>query len=143
MQIAEIKQECEFVEYGNVCDSQGLYEKALDAYDRALRIFPDDADALFDKGETLVKMGRPQEATTTSRRRCRLTSARRIGMWRMARERAVSPLSSIWRCRPPAAAGTVAVPMISSRSGCADMAGLPMLRGIGNRALPPPDKFFS
>ena len=63
MQIAEMKQECEFVEYGNVCDSQGLYEAALDAYDRALKIFPEDADALFDKGETLVKIGRPQEAT--------------------------------------------------------------------------------
>jgi tetratricopeptide (TPR) repeat protein len=63
MQLAEVKQACEYVEYGNICDSQGLYEKALDAYDRALRIIPDDADALFDKGETLVKIGRPQEAT--------------------------------------------------------------------------------
>ncbi len=63
MQIAELKQECKYVEYGNVCDSKGLYEEALDAYDRALRIFPEDADALFDKGETLVKIGRPQEAT--------------------------------------------------------------------------------
>ncbi len=63
MQIAELKQECAYVEYGNVCDSRGLYEEALDAYDRALRIFPEDADALFDKGETLVKIGRQQEAT--------------------------------------------------------------------------------
>lgn len=63
MQIAELKQECGYVEYGNVCDSQGLYEMALDAYDRALGIFPDDADALFDKGATLVKIGRPDEAT--------------------------------------------------------------------------------
>jgi len=62
MQITELKQECGYVEYGNVCDSQGLYEMALDAYDRALRIFPDDADALFDKGETLAKIGRQDEA---------------------------------------------------------------------------------
>ncbi|NLX49578.1 MAG: tetratricopeptide repeat protein [Methanospirillum sp.] len=63
MQIAELKQECGYVEYGNFCDSRGLYVEALDAYDRALTIFPDDADALFDKGETLVKVGREQEAT--------------------------------------------------------------------------------
>ena len=63
MQIAELKQECEYVEYGNVCDSQGRFVEALDAYDRALRIFPEDADALFNKGDTLVKIGRPQEAT--------------------------------------------------------------------------------
>jgi tetratricopeptide (TPR) repeat protein len=63
MQIAEFRQECRYVDYGNACDSQGLYEEALKAYDRALRIVPDDADALFDKGETLEKCGRPQEAT--------------------------------------------------------------------------------
>jgi tetratricopeptide (TPR) repeat protein len=63
MQIAELKQVCEYVEYGNVCDSQGRYDAALAAYDNALRIFPEDADALFDKGETLVKIGRPQDAT--------------------------------------------------------------------------------
>ena len=64
MQIAELKQECAYVEYGNLCDSRGLYEEALKAYDRALGIFPEDADALFDKGETLAKIGREQEATT-------------------------------------------------------------------------------
>ena len=63
MQIAEFRQECRYVDYGNACDSQGLFEEALKAYDRALRIVPDDADALFDKGETLEKCGRSQEAT--------------------------------------------------------------------------------
>lgn len=63
MQIGELKQECAYVEHGNVCDSQGDFEGALAHYDRALRIFPEDADALFDKGQTLVKCGRQQEAT--------------------------------------------------------------------------------
>lgn len=63
MQISEFRQECEYVEYGNICDGQGRYDEALAAYDRALSIIPDDADALFDKGETLVKIGRAQEAT--------------------------------------------------------------------------------
>jgi tetratricopeptide (TPR) repeat protein len=63
MRIAELKQECAFVEYGNTCDNRGDYEGALAAYDHALSIFPEDADAIFDKGETLVKMGRPAEAT--------------------------------------------------------------------------------
>jgi signal transduction histidine kinase len=36
MQLAEVKQACEYVEYGNICDSQGLYEKALDAYEPKL-----------------------------------------------------------------------------------------------------------
>ncbi len=63
MQIAELKQECAFVEHGNLCDSQGDYEGALADYDRALAIVPGDADVLFDKGETLVKIGRTQEAS--------------------------------------------------------------------------------
>ncbi len=37
-------------------------EKALAAYDSALRIDPEDADAWYDKGETLNKMGRHAEA---------------------------------------------------------------------------------
>lgn len=63
MQITELRQECEYIEYGNACDFQGRYDEALAAYDRALTIVPDDADVLFDKGETLVKCGRAQEAT--------------------------------------------------------------------------------
>jgi tetratricopeptide (TPR) repeat protein len=64
MQITELKQECAYVEHGNLCDSQGDYEGALADYDRALKIFPEDADALFNKGETLVKIGKRQEATS-------------------------------------------------------------------------------
>lgn len=63
MEIAELRQECEYIEYGNACDIQGRYDEALAAYDRALTIVPDDADVLFDKGETLVKCGRTREAT--------------------------------------------------------------------------------
>ena len=62
MQITELKQECAFVDFGNLCDSQGRYDEALEAYDRPLGIVPDDADVLFDKGETLVKVGRGDEA---------------------------------------------------------------------------------
>jgi len=62
MDIEDVKQEREYVEHGNLLDSQGLYEKAVAAYDRALKIVPDDADVLFDKGETLVKLGRVPEA---------------------------------------------------------------------------------
>ena len=57
-----LKQEREFVERGNLLDSQGEYWKAIAAYNNALRIDPADADALFDKGETLVKIGNHAEA---------------------------------------------------------------------------------
>jgi tetratricopeptide (TPR) repeat protein len=62
MDMEELKQEREFVENGNLLDSQGEYEKAVAAYDRALEIVPDDADVLYDKGETLVKLGMVPEA---------------------------------------------------------------------------------
>ena len=62
MDIEDIKKEREYVERGNLLDSQGKYEKAVDAYDRALEIVPDDADVLYDKGETLVKLGMVPEA---------------------------------------------------------------------------------
>ncbi len=62
MDIEDVKQEREYVEHGNLLDSQELYEKAVAAYDRALKIIPDDADVLFDKGETLVKLGKIPEA---------------------------------------------------------------------------------
>jgi tetratricopeptide (TPR) repeat protein len=35
---------------------------AIALYDQALEIVPDDADVIFDKGETLVKLGRVPEA---------------------------------------------------------------------------------
>jgi len=62
MLMTDLIREHEFVEVGNLRDSQGRYEAALAAYENALRIVPEDADALFDKGETLEKMGRLQEA---------------------------------------------------------------------------------
>jgi Tfp pilus assembly protein PilF len=62
MDMEDLKQEQEFVEHGNIFDSQGKYEKAVAAYDSALKIVPDDADVLFNKGETLVKLGRVPEA---------------------------------------------------------------------------------
>ncbi|MGB9176070.1 MAG: tetratricopeptide repeat protein [Methanoregula sp.] len=62
MDMEDLKQEREFVENGNLLDSQGKYEKAVAAYDRALEIVPDDADVLYDKGETLVKLGMVPEA---------------------------------------------------------------------------------
>lgn len=62
MLISELQRVHEYVESGNLRDSQGQYAQALAAYDRALRIDPEDADALFDKGETLEKMGNLLEA---------------------------------------------------------------------------------
>lgn len=62
MLMSELQRVHEYVESGNLRDSQGQYAQALIAYDRALRIDPEDADALFDKGETLEKMGNLMEA---------------------------------------------------------------------------------
>ena len=62
MDMEDIKQEQEYVEQGNRFDSQGKYEKAVAAYDSALAIVPEDADVLFNKGETLVKLGKIPEA---------------------------------------------------------------------------------
>lgn len=62
MLLSELQREHDCVEYGNLRDSQGRYDEALAAYDSALRIDPEDADALFDKGETLEKMGNLLEA---------------------------------------------------------------------------------
>jgi tetratricopeptide (TPR) repeat protein len=62
MDIEDIKQEREFVEYGNALDNEGKYEQAVAAYDSALAIVPEDADVLYDKGETLVKLGMVPEA---------------------------------------------------------------------------------
>lgn len=62
MNIEDLKQEHEFVAQGDTFDSQGQYRKAIDAYDRALAIDPTDADALYNKGQTLVKMGMIPEA---------------------------------------------------------------------------------
>jgi tetratricopeptide (TPR) repeat protein len=62
MDMEDIKQERQWVEHANILDSQGKYEKAVAAYDNALKIVPDDADVLFNKGTTLVKLGMVPEA---------------------------------------------------------------------------------
>ena len=62
MELADLKREHECIERGDLRDREGQYEKAIKAYDNALKIDPENADVLFDKGETLVKMGRLKEA---------------------------------------------------------------------------------
>jgi tetratricopeptide (TPR) repeat protein len=62
MNAEDVKQEQKIVERGNILDSQGKFEMAIAAYNQALEIVPDDADVIFDKGETLVKLGRVPEA---------------------------------------------------------------------------------
>jgi len=62
MDMKDIRKLQEIVDEANKLDRQGKFEKAVDFYDSALAIDPDDADVLFDKGETLVKLGRTPEA---------------------------------------------------------------------------------
>jgi tetratricopeptide (TPR) repeat protein len=62
MDMEDIRKLQEIVEAADKLDMQGKYEKAVAAYDNALAIDPDDADVLFDKGETLLKLGRTPEA---------------------------------------------------------------------------------
>jgi len=62
MKIEDLKQVQEYVAQGNTFDSQGLYRQAVAAYDHALAIIPGDADVIYDKGETLFKLGKVPEA---------------------------------------------------------------------------------
>jgi tetratricopeptide (TPR) repeat protein len=62
MELVQIKREQDCVEQGNIRDSLGQYEEALASYDSALTIDPGDADAWFNKGMTLKKMGKSKEA---------------------------------------------------------------------------------
>lgn len=62
MELELLKKEIHWVNEGNLKDSLGKYEEAIADYDRALQIDPDDADVLFDKAETLQKMGKYKEA---------------------------------------------------------------------------------
>ncbi len=61
MEINQLQREKDCIEHGDLRDSQGLYEKAIYAYDIALGIDPENADALFNKGVTLKKMGKDTE----------------------------------------------------------------------------------
>ena len=63
MDLVDLKRERDCIEHGDFRDSQGRYEKAIAAYDRALVIDPEDADAWYKKGETLFKMGRITDAS--------------------------------------------------------------------------------
>lgn len=62
MDMEDIRKLQEIVEAADKLDMQGKYEKAVEFYDNALAIDPDDADVLYDKGETLIKLGRTPEA---------------------------------------------------------------------------------
>ncbi len=62
MELIQLQRERDCVEHGDLRDSEGQYEKAIVAYDNALRIDPEDADVWFNKGETLKKMGKSTEA---------------------------------------------------------------------------------
>jgi tetratricopeptide (TPR) repeat protein len=63
MESDDRKRENDCSEDGDLRDNQGRYEKAIAAYDRALMIDPEDADAWYNKGETLFKMGKITEAS--------------------------------------------------------------------------------
>ncbi|HOW34255.1 MAG TPA: tetratricopeptide repeat protein [Methanoregulaceae archaeon] len=62
MDLADLKRKRDCIEHGDLRDSQGLFQKAIAAYDHALAIDPEDADAWYNKGETLFKMGKTEEA---------------------------------------------------------------------------------
>jgi Flp pilus assembly protein TadD, contains TPR repeats len=47
---------------GNVLDRTGKFEEALCCYDSAIKLDPSNADILFNKAETLEKMGREKDA---------------------------------------------------------------------------------
>jgi len=63
MELDKIKIKQDLVKEGDICDSQGRYEEAINFYDKVLQIDPDDADAWFNKGITLKKMGKHSEGT--------------------------------------------------------------------------------
>jgi tetratricopeptide (TPR) repeat protein len=76
MEPTQLQREHDCVEHGNLRDSQGLYDKALSAYDVALGIDPEDADALFDKGITLKKLGKNSEGNALVNKAVNLYMAR-------------------------------------------------------------------
>ena len=62
MDLADLKRKRDCIEHGDLRDRQGLFQKAIAAYDHALAIDPEDADAWYNKGETLFKIGKTEEA---------------------------------------------------------------------------------
>ena len=64
MELVQVQREHDCVHQGDLLDSEGQYERAITAYDSALAIDPGDADAWFNKGMTLKKMGKISDATS-------------------------------------------------------------------------------
>ncbi len=62
MELVQLKREQDFIKEGDLHESLGRFEEALASYDSALTIDPTDADAWFDKGIVLKKMGRSKES---------------------------------------------------------------------------------
>ncbi len=62
MDAMDFQRERDFVEKGNLLDSRGEFQQALAAYNNALAIDPSDADAIFNKATTMVKLGQAMEA---------------------------------------------------------------------------------
>ena len=58
MRMAELQRERDCVEHGNIRDSQGLYQKAVTAYDYALKIDPEDAVCMVQQGRYPPKNGK-------------------------------------------------------------------------------------
>jgi tetratricopeptide (TPR) repeat protein len=54
---------------GNTYYKQGFYEEALESYNQALQIDPDNTDLLNNKGLTLVKLGKIDEAKEIDKKR--------------------------------------------------------------------------
>ena len=48
--------------YGSALDDKGKNEKALDVYDKGIKLFPDNFILFFNKGLSLQRHGKPEEA---------------------------------------------------------------------------------
>ena len=46
---------------GNVFFNQSKYADAIQAYDKAIQLDPNDADVWYNKGVSLERLGRPME----------------------------------------------------------------------------------
>ena len=51
-----------WIKRGTAFDDSGNHEEALQAYEKALTLNPDDSDAWYNKGKTLDKLSRHEEA---------------------------------------------------------------------------------
>jgi tetratricopeptide (TPR) repeat protein len=62
MDATDIKRKQYCVMSGDNCDNDGNYDSAINHYNRALQIDPEDADVWFNKGITLKKIGNYNES---------------------------------------------------------------------------------